>query len=164
MRRLSQLLARVVGAVLAALLAVLVLLAAAETLAWTLFAASWAAAPEIEGILLIWTGLLGAAWGVHQRIHLGVEILTRRAPRRLRALLARATAALVALFGGLLAVHGAELAGAVTNTLPATGLEASVQYVPAAVCGVLMAFFALEELIYGAAETAGPTILPQDDR
>ena len=58
----------------------------------------------------------------------------------------------MALFGGLLAVYGTRLTLAVTNTLPATGLPASVQYFPAAVCGVLMVFFAVSEMIFGAPE------------
>ncbi len=150
MRRLTRSLASALGVLLAVLLASLVVIAAAETAAWTFFEISWAAAPEIEGILLIWFGLLGAARGIHQRIHLGVEVLTGRLPRRAQALLGRLAAALVAVFGGLLAFYGAKLAATVTNTLPATGLEASVQYFPAAASGLLMAFFALEEVLFGA--------------
>lgn len=147
MHGLTDSLARALGAVLALLLAALVLLAATETAAWTFFEVSWAAAPEIEGILLIWFGLLGAVWGIHRRIHLGVEVLTRRLTPAVRDVLARAAAALVALFGGLLSYFGGVLADTVGNTLPATGLPASVQYFPAAVCGALIAFFALAEAI-----------------
>ncbi len=126
MRRLTHSLARAVAVLLALLLLALVGIATAETVAWTLFEVSWAAASEIEGILLVWFGLLGAAWGIHQRIHLGVEVLTRRLPPMVQALLARAAAALVAVFGGLLAGYGTELTRTVANTLPATGLSAAV--------------------------------------
>ena len=149
MRHLTSSLAHALGVFLALLLATLVLIATGETLAWTFFEVSWAAASEIEGILLIWFGLLSAAWGIHLRIHLGVEVLTRRLPDRAKAVLGRIASALVALFGGLLAVYGAKLAATVSNTLPATGLPASVQYFPAAVCGILMAIFGLEEMILG---------------
>ena len=149
MRRLIDSLARAVGVFLALLLAALVAIATAETAAWTLFEVSWAAASEIEGILLVWFGLLGAAWGIHQRIHLGVEVLTRRLPERMQAVLARVAAALVAVFGALLAGYGFELTRSVTTTLPATGLGASVQYFPTVVGGVLIAIFALAELIGG---------------
>ena len=156
MRRLTDSLARATSVLLALLLAALVAIAASETVAWTLFEVSWAAASEVEGVLLIWFGLLGAAWGIHQRIHLGVEVLTRRLPPTVRAFLARAASALVLLFGALLAGYGFELTRTVTNTLPATGLAASVQYFPAIVGGVLMAFFALGELI-GPDPAAGRT-------
>ncbi len=153
MRTLSLHLFRAVGAALAAILALLVLLAAVETVAWALFEVSWPETSEISGVLLIWFGLLGAAYGIRARVHLGVELLTRRLPPRLQSVLGRAAAVLVAAFGGLLAVYGAKLAASVTNTLPATGLSASVQYFPAVVCGALMVFFAACEAIYGSDET-----------
>lgn len=152
MRHLTFHLGRAVGAMLAAILAILVLLAATETAAWALFEVSWAEASEIEGVLLIWFGLLGAVYGIHTRIHLGVEIVTRRLPPAIRSVLGRLASGLVAVFGGLLAIYGAKLAATVSNTLPATGMSASVQYFPAVVCGALMAVFAGEELIRGATE------------
>ena len=155
MRTLSLHLSRATGALLAAILALLVLLAAVETGAWALFEASWPEISEVSGVLLSWFGLLGAAWGIHQRVHLGVEVLTRRLPARLKSILGRLAAALVAAFGALLAGYGAKLATTVTNTLPATGLSASAQYFPAVVCGALMALFAIEEAIYGAPAGAG---------
>ena len=163
MRRLIDSLARAVGVVLAALLAALVAIATAETAAWTLFEVSWAAASEVEGILLVWFGLLGAAWGIHERIHLGVEVLTRRLPARAQAVLARVAAALVAAFGALLAGYGFVLTRSVTNTLPATGLPASAQYFPTIVCGALMAIFALAELISGATPSDGPRPEPDPE-
>ncbi len=158
MRVVSLHLFRATGAALAAILALLVLLAALETAAWALFEVSWAQTSEISGVLLIWFGLLGAAYGVRARVHLGVEALSRRLPPRLAAVLGRLAAALVAVFGVLLAVYGAKLAASVTNTLPATGLSASVQYFPAVVCGALIAFFALEQAIYGDGAAPETTI------
>ncbi len=149
MRTYSAYLFRGVGVALAALLALLVVVAAAETVAWALFEVSWAEGSEISGVLLIWFGLLGAAYGIRARVHLGVELLTRRLPAKPRSVLERAAALLVAAFGVLLAIYGAKLATSVTNTLPATGWNASVQYFPAVVCGALMTLFALEEAIYG---------------
>ncbi len=154
MRTFSFHLSRAVGTVLAVILALLVLLAAVETAAWALFEVSWPETSEISGILLIWFGLLGAAYGIRARVHLGVEILTRRLPPRARSILGRVAASLVAVFGALLAVYGAKLAASVTNTLPATGMSASVQYFPAVVCGALMVFFATCEAIYGPGEVA----------
>lgn len=156
MRTFSLHLSRAVGAALAVILALLVLLAAVETAAWALFEVSWAETSEISGVLLIWFGLLGAAYGIRARVHLGVELLTRRLPPRFQSILGRAAAVLVAVFGALLAVYGAQLTASVTNTLPATGLRASVQYFPTVVCGALMAFFAAEEAIHGVDEASPP--------
>ncbi len=155
MRTFSLYLSRAVGAALAVILALLVVLAVVETAAWALLAVSWPETSEISGVLLIWFGLLGAARGIHTRTHLGVEVFTRRLPPRLRSVLGRVAAVLVAVFGALLAVYGAKLALSVTNTLPATGLSASVQYFPTVVCGALIVVFAAEEAIYGAGRATG---------
>ncbi len=155
MRHLSYLLFRAAGVALAAILALLVALAAVETAAWALFEVSWAETSEISGMLLIWFGLLGAAYGIRARVHLGVEILTRRLPPGARSVLGRVAAGLTAAFGALLAIYGGKLALSVTNSLPATGLAASVEYFPAVVCGLLMTLFAAEEAIYGAPLDAG---------
>ncbi|MEM7586518.1 MAG: TRAP transporter small permease subunit [Acidobacteriota bacterium] len=149
MRVLTFYLARAVGVVLALLLAALVALATLETVAWALFEVSWPQTSEISGLLLVWFGFLGAAYGIHGRVHLGVEIVIRRLPRPWRDGVLRLASALVALFGVLVAFYGAALTSRVGNTLPATGLSAAVQYFPAVVAGALMAVFALEEVLTG---------------
>ena len=147
MQALASQVGRAIGALLALILGTLVGIAAAETVAWAAFGVSWAAAAEIQGLLLVWFGLLGAVYGIHTRAHLGVEVLTRRLPSRWRAAAARLVSLLVAIFGFLLTVYGAQLVTRVTNTLPATGLSAAVQYFPTVICGGLMVFFALAEAV-----------------
>lgn len=130
-----------------AILAFLVLIAGAEAMAWALFETSWAAASEVQGLLMICFGLLSAALGIRQGLHLGVEALTRGLPPKLRSALDRLAALSMALFGALTSVFGFRLAQTVSNTLPGTGWPAALQYVPAAVIGVLMVLFALERLV-----------------
>jgi TRAP-type C4-dicarboxylate transport system permease small subunit len=149
MRTLSNSLARLLAAVLGTLLALLVVLAALETLAWTFFNLSYPQTSEISGILLTWFGFLAAAYAVKHSLHLRLELLTRRLPPRLANAIGRFAAALVVLFGVLMAVYGFRLTQTVTNTLPATGLGASIQYFPAAAGGLLMALFALEQVLFG---------------
>ena len=152
MRPLSPHLSRVLERVLAGLLVALVLLGAAESFAWTVLETSWAPAEEISGLLQIWFALLAAAWVVHRGLHLRLEAIVDRLPPRLAAVFDRAAAVAVAIFGGLLAFYGGKLAATVGNTLPATGLGAGWQYVPAAVAGVLIALFAVEEAVIGRRE------------
>lgn len=152
MQALASQVARAIGALLALILGALVALAAAETLAWAVFEISWAAATEIQGLLLVWFGLLGTVYGIHTRVHLGVELVTRRLPPPWRAAVERLASLLVAIFGGLLAVYGVQLVSRITNTLPATGLSAAVQYFPTVVCGALLVFFAMVQAISGAPE------------
>lgn len=136
-------LSHALGLVLQGLLAILVLLSTVETVAWVGFDHSWAAAEEIQGILMVWLAVLGAAWGVDQGFHIAVDLLVGRLPQAWQGAIERLAALAVAAFGGCLAVFGAQLAMRVSNTLPATGWSAAVSYVPAAVGGALIALFAL---------------------
>jgi len=142
MRRMLQHLARLVDFLLPATLALLVGLAAVETLAWGFLEISWPQLSEINSLLMVAFGLLGAAQGVQRHQHLGVEILTRRLPQGWQGAARSMASALVTLFGLLLAVYGIALAGRVHNTLPATGLSSAWQYLPAALGGTLIALFA----------------------
>ena len=124
-------------------LAVLVLLASAETFAWTFFERSWPALGEIQALLLIVFGLLAAAVCVARRLHLGVELLTKRLPPPWPHRLDRMADLATALFGVLLTVFGALLMTRVRNTLPGTGLSAAWQYLPATLGGLTLALLAL---------------------
>lgn len=147
MRYLLRLLTRLADFLLTATLALLVILAAVETLAWGFFEVSWPQVAEINGLLLVFFGVLGAAQGVRKKRHLGVELVTRRLPPTGRRAVERVVLVLVALFGLLLAYYSFDLAGTVRNTLPATGLSAAWQYVPAALGGLLIARFAAGQLL-----------------
>jgi TRAP-type C4-dicarboxylate transport system permease small subunit len=156
MRRLSRTLHRALEAILAVLLAVLVLLVAADTLLWSLLSISYPQVAEIQSLAQIWFGLLAAAYGVKQGFHLGLTLLADRVPGVWRTHLGRVSSAAVAAAGLLLVRYGLGLTRTVGNTLPATGLPAAAQYVPAWVAGALIAFFALERLVF-AAEAAVET-------
>jgi TRAP-type C4-dicarboxylate transport system permease small subunit len=145
MHEFSNFLTRGLVTAVAVLLAALVLLAAAETFAWTLAERSWAWASEVQGILLTWFGLLAAAWVVKLQLHLRLEVVVDRLPKRFHGTVTRFAAAGVTLFGVLLAWYGTALVSTVKNTLPATGWSASVQYVPVVVAGIMIAFYAFEE-------------------
>lgn len=147
LQRLTDHLAHLVGGLVALGLAVLTLLAITETVAWTFFDRSWAALQEIQAVLLIWLAVLGAAWGVSERFHIAVELVANRLPRGVRRWVDRLALIATMVLGGLFLVYGASLAQRVSNTLPATGWSASVQYVPVAVGGGLIAVFALARLL-----------------
>jgi len=149
MRTLSRHLNRTLEATLALLLAGLVLLVAADTLLWAFLSVSYPQVAEVQSILQIWFGLLAAAYGVKQGFHLGLEFTAQRLQPGSRHLLERGVALTGIVLGILLLRYGAALTFAVDNTLPATGLPASVQYQPTWVAGLLIIFFALERLIYG---------------
>lgn len=151
MSRLTELLSRLLAGAAATLLAALVFLAAAETLAWFFLRRSWAWAGEVAGVLMVWFGLLAAAWVLRLGLHIRLEVVADRFPGRVQGAVRRFAALMVALFGVLLAWYGAALVNAVTNTLPATGWSAAVHYVPAAVAGGFIAVFGLGEAVAGHA-------------
>lgn len=130
----------------AALLAVLAVNAAFELFAWIIWHHSIAALDEIQAVLMVWFGMLSAAYCLARGSHLAVDIVIRH----LRGLPARLVAAVpplaVTLFGTLLAIYGWRLLGAIRNTLPATGWSAAVQYQPVAVLGALIAVIGLLQL------------------
>ncbi len=140
---------------LATILGLLVLLAVAETFLWVAFERSHAALPEIQGLLLVWLGLLGAAHGVRQGLHLGLDLLLRRMPPLWSRRVERLALLLLTLFGLLLTMHGWGLVRSLVNRLPGTGLPAAVQYVPVALAGFLICLFAVEKLIWETGEGAG---------
>lgn len=146
MNNLATFLSGALRRVLAGLLAVLVVISAAETLAWAVFEISWAASTEVQGLLLATFGLLATAYGVQRGFHLGVDVVVRRLPAAWRVGVARGVAAWTAVLGGLLAFYGAALVRQVSNTLPATGWPAAWGYVPAVLGGVAMAFFAVHRV------------------
>jgi TRAP-type C4-dicarboxylate transport system permease small subunit len=145
----SDRLGRWLGVVLIFLLATLILLATVETLAWAAFDLSWAASVEIQELLMVWLALLSGAWAVKEKLHLAVDLLVKRLPGPVQRGAARLAPAAVALFGVLLAIYGVQLMQAVSNTLPATGLPAAAGYLPTVAAGVLVAFFAVEQLFEG---------------
>ena len=145
---------KALGFVLSALLALVTALAAVETLLWVAFERSHAALPELQGLLLAWMGLLGAAHGVREGLHLSLDLVPRSWGPRIALGVGRLSHGLVGLFGALLAVYGHALVGSLVNTLPGTGLPAAVQYWPTVVAGLLIFLFSLRGMLFGEAAPA----------
>ncbi|MDH3743980.1 MAG: TRAP transporter small permease subunit [Acidobacteriota bacterium] len=155
MTQLTQRIARGLEVVLMWLLGALAILTAFELGSWLLAGRSFPQLEEVQGLLMIWFGLLAAAHCLSERLHLSLELVVRRLPRIWRARSARLAALLVAVFGALLGFHAVRLVAAVDNVLPATGWSASLQYVPAIVGGFLIFVFALEQALGGDGDGGG---------
>ncbi len=61
---------------------------------------------ELSRFLLIWLGLLGAAYVTGQRLHLAIDIVVTRQKARKQIILKRCIHSLVAFFALLVMVHG----------------------------------------------------------
>jgi TRAP-type C4-dicarboxylate transport system permease small subunit len=105
---------------------------------------------ELAGFLLIWIGLLGAAYGVRTRAHLGIDVLVtslRGARRRFVAVLAHGLVALFALstmvVGG---VRLAQLAFQLDQISAAMGVRMGFVYLALPMAGLLIVAFSAESI------------------
>ena len=157
----SNSLARALEVVCAGLLGLLLLNAAFELFAWMLWHKSYAAIEEIQGVLVVWLGLLSAAYCLAEGLHLAVDLIARRLPAGWQGALQRIPGVANAAFGTLLALYGLRLVLAVENTLPGTGWSASIHYQPAIVAGALIAWIGLTQATGSSRDAADrPTVNP----
>ena len=93
-------------------------------------------------VLMIWYVFFAAAAGVWERFHIRIEILEHRLkPARVRRLRI-AIHALIALFGLVLLVFGAQLAWLVRDhVIPSLGISRAFAYLPIPVAGLLTIVF-----------------------
>jgi TRAP-type C4-dicarboxylate transport system permease small subunit len=102
---------------------------------------------ELAGFLLIWIGLLGAAYALRTRAHLGIDLLTAKlsgATKRAAAMVAHTLVLLFALttmvIGGLRLV---QLAFQLEQISSVMGLRMGYVYVAIPLAGLLMVVFSL---------------------
>ncbi|NNM06400.1 MAG: TRAP transporter small permease [Gemmatimonadetes bacterium] len=125
---------------------------------------------ELAGFLLIWIGLLGAAYGVRTRAHLGIDLLVermgggwRKAAETLAHLLVVCFALATMVGGGLWLVR---LAFRLEQVSASLGVRMGFVYLALPLSGVLVSLFSLEALartvssIDSAEEAVGPKPAP----
>ncbi|WP_137129238.1 TRAP transporter small permease [Rhizobium sp. FY34] len=98
--------------------------------------------------LMSWFIMLGAAVGVRESVHLGLDILRYAMPPGIQKAMDFISLGLVAFFGLAMAYYGVLLAeGTWTATIPVLGWPGGVDFFPLVVGGVMIALFALERLV-----------------
>lgn len=109
---------------------------------------------ELAGFLLIWIGLLGAAYALRTRAHLGIDLLTARltgATERSAAVFAHT---LVLLFALTVMVVGGtrlvQLAFQLNQISAAMGLRMGYVYLAVPLAGLLMVVFSAESIAAAA--------------
>jgi TRAP-type C4-dicarboxylate transport system permease small subunit len=106
---------------------------------------TWAEALAL--VLIIWVTVFGAAVGVRDAGHIGMETLLVLLPERPRHYLELVIFAFCALFGLLMAYNGAVLAESVWGyKIPTLGIPEGLNHVPIAIGGVLIALFSIEHI------------------
>jgi TRAP-type C4-dicarboxylate transport system permease small subunit len=145
LERLAQHSERGLAWLLMLLMAVMVLDVTWQVVTRFLLRAPSSFTEELAGFLLIWIGLLGAAYALRTRSHLGVDLLTARlagAAARAAAVLAHA---LVLLFAFLVMVVGGlrlvQLAFQLEQISAAAGIRMGYVYLVVPAAGLLMVVF-----------------------
>ena len=107
---------------------------------------TWAEAGAL--VLVIWVTMLGAAVGVRDAGHIGMESLLVLVNERVRGRLEILIHALVAVFGALMAYNGLLLAHSVwAYRIPTLGIPEGLNHVPVAIAGVLIVLFSIEHIL-----------------
>ena len=112
---------------------------------------------ELARFLLVWIGLLGASYAYHAKMHLGVDIFTRRFSGNAALLHARFVHAVVILFAATVLVYGGLQLIGLTYELrqysPALGIPMAFVYCCLPLSGVMMIFYAVIALASGEPST-----------
>ena len=99
-------------------------------------------------MLILYVTMLGAAVGVRDAGHIGLESLLILVPDGLRLRLEALIHALVGTFGLIMAWNGAVLAESVmAYKTPTLGLSEGINHLPLVIAGVLMHFSPLEHIV-----------------
>jgi TRAP-type C4-dicarboxylate transport system permease small subunit len=99
-------------------------------------------------VLVLYVTLLGAAVGVRDAGHIGMDSLLALAPPRWQRRVEYLIHACVAIFGAMMAYNGTVLGASVSSyKLANLDLPESVRYVPLVISGALIVLFSLEHVI-----------------
>ncbi len=106
---------------------------------------------ELAGYLLIWVGLLGAAYVAGKREHLAIDIFLQRSKPHIRYRLEIAITLLIILFAiSVLIIGGSWLAYSrfyLSVTSAALGLPLGFVYLVLPISGLLIAYFDIDHLL-----------------
>ena len=99
-------------------------------------------------VLILYVTMLGAAVGVRDAGHIGLESLLILVPEALRLKLEIVIHVLVGTFGLIMAWNGGVLAESVmAYKIPTLGFSEGINHLPLVIAGVLIALFSLEHII-----------------
>ncbi len=99
-------------------------------------------------VLILYVTLLGAAVGVRDAGHIGMESLLVLVPERVRNRLEILIYALVGTFGATMAWNGAILAASVAPyKIPTLGISEAFNQAPLVISGALIVLFSIEHVV-----------------
>jgi TRAP-type transport system small permease protein len=105
-------------------------------------------AESLTLVLILYVALFGAAVGVRDAGHIGMESLLALIPERWRRWLELAIHVLVGIFGSLMVAGGWGLMeGVLTYKIPTLGISEGWHYAPLILSGALIVLFSIEHII-----------------
>ena len=115
-------------------------------------------AESLTLVLVLYVALIGAAVGVRDAGHIGMESLLVLVSEPVRVKLEIVIYALVGVFGAMMLWYGGGLpAGVLSYKIPTLGISEGFHYAPLMVSGALIALFSVEHVIaLGRGEVVEP--------
>ena len=99
-------------------------------------------------VLVLYVTLIGAAVGVRDAGHIGMESLLVLAPERIRNRIELLIHFLVMIFGAAMIYNGVVLGMSVAGyKIPNLGMSEAIRYVPLVISGVLIISFSIEHVM-----------------
>ena len=103
---------------------------------------------QLALLLVVSVALFGAAAGVRDAGHIGLDTLVAALPRRGQFACKVAVQLLTIVFALALLAGGSEMALSTrASTIPTLGLSEAVRYLPVLIAGMLIALFSVEHLL-----------------
>lgn len=150
MDRIAQKVDRIIVAVLVALMAVMVVTVSWQVTTRYLLNSPSSYTQELATYLLIWISLLGSAYAVRLKAHLGVDVITRKLTGTSRRAAHYFIHLMIIAFAGIVFVYGGSRLVYVTLMLeqlsPALRLPIGAVYMIIPLSGLLMIFYAIAAL------------------
>ena len=140
---------------LAALMATIVLVVSWQVISRFVLNAPSSITEELSRTLLIWIGMVGAAFAYRTGVHLGLDIVTQKFPKAVQRHLAMVLTTSVVLFAIAVMVVGGGNLVALTYELnqmsAALDIKMAYIYIAVPLSGLLIAFYGVCQLYYLAA-------------
>jgi TRAP-type C4-dicarboxylate transport system permease small subunit len=103
---------------------------------------------QVALMLVICVAMFGAAAGVHDVGHIGLDSVVKLLPPKAQLACKAACELLVMAFAVLLLTGGTEMGWSTwSNLIPTLGLSESIRYAPAIIAGFLIILFSLQHLL-----------------
>ena len=153
MKKLCRSLDRVLVVLLVALFAALVLMVVWQVLSRYALNSPSAFTEEAARYLMIWVSLLGASYVFRMRLHIGLDLLTRKLTGSNKRIVEVAALTAAVLFAVLILLVGGarlvELTWSLDQVSAVLGIRMALVYLAIPLSGGFILLYTLEQLLYG---------------